>query len=69
MPSAPKPLAIFVSAGVSEFVLTLSFLYLSAQFIILEKSPDISGFTVGTLPNMTFPLPPSIVIISPSLIS
>ena len=68
MPSAPNSLAILVSAGVSELVLTLSFLYLSAQIIILEKFPEISGLTVGTLPSITFPLPPSMVITSPSLI-
>ncbi len=32
------------------------------------KYPEISGWTVGTNPFITFPLPPSIVIISPSLI-
>ena len=35
---------------------------------LLEKSPDKSGLTVGTLPSITFPLPPSMVIMSPSLI-
>ena len=67
MPSAPKSLAIFVSAGVSEFALTLSFLYRFAHFINLEKSPDISGLTVATFPNITFPALPSIVMMSPSL--
>ena len=36
--------------------------------IIVEKYPEISGWTVGTNPFITFPLPPSMVIISPSLI-
>ena len=69
MPSAPNSLATFVSVGVSALVLTRSFLYLSTHFINFEKSPEISGLTVGTLPSITFPLPPSIVIISPSFIS
>ena len=69
IPSAPKSLAILVSKGVSEFVLTLSFLMLSAHPINLEKSPEISGFTVGTFPKIILPVEPSIVIISPSLIS
>ena len=69
IPSAPKSLAVFVSCGVSELVLTFNFLILSAQLISLEKSPEISGFTVGTLPKITLPVEPSIVIISPSLIS
>ena len=34
----------------------------------VEKYPEISGCTVGTNPFITFPLLPSIVIISPSLI-
>ena len=69
MPSAPKSLAVFVSKGVSELVLTFNFLILSAQLINLEKSPDISGLTVGTLPKIILPVEPSIVIISPSFIS
>ena len=66
MPSAPKSLAVFVSKGVSEFVLILSFLNSSAQPNTLEKSTDISGLTVGISPKIIFPLEPSIVIISPS---
>ena len=69
MPSAPKSLAIFVSNGVSELVLILSFLNLSAQFITFKKSPVISGFIVSTFPKMILPVAPSIVIKSPSLIS
>ena len=38
------------------------------HIINLEKSLDISGSTVGTLPKIISPLVPSIVIISPSLI-
>ena len=50
IPSAPKSLAVFVSNGVSEFVLTFNFLKLSAQLINFEKSPEISGFIFGTSP-------------------
>ena len=69
IPSAPKSLAVLVSRGVSELVRTLSFLILSAQLINFEKSPDISGFIVGTVPKIILPVEPSIVIVSPSLIS
>ena len=69
MPSAPKSLAIFVSIGVSELLLTFNFLYLSAQFISFEKFPEISGLTVGTSPKIILPVEPSIVITSPSFIS
>ena len=69
IPSAPNSLAIFVSNGVSELVLTFSFLYLSAHPINFEKSPDISGLTVCTSPNIILPVDPSIVITSPSLTS
>ena len=58
-----------MSRGVSELVRTLSFLILSAQLINFEKSPDISGFIVGTVPKIILPVEPSIVIVSPSLIS
>ena len=69
IPSAPKSLAVLVSSGVSELVLIFNFLILSAQFINFEKSPEISGFTVGTVPKITLPEEPSIVIVSPSLTS
>ena len=42
---------------------------LSAQDINFEKSLEISGFIVATLPEIILPVEPSIVIISPSLIS
>ena len=61
--------AVFVSNGVSEFVLTFNFLILSAQLINFEKSPEISGFTVGTVPKIILPVEPSMVIVSPSLTS
>ena len=67
IPSAPKSLATLLSRGVSEFVLTFNFLKLSAQLIIFEKSPEISGLTVLTSPRIILPVEPSIVIISPSL--
>ena len=69
IPSAPKSLAVLVSKGVSEFVLTFNFLTLSAHPINFEKSPEISGFTVGTSPRIILPVEPSMVIISPSLTS
>ena len=69
MPSAPKSLAVFVSIGVSEFALTFNFLNPSAQFIIFENSPEISGFTVETSPRIILPVEPSMVIMSPSLTS
>ena len=69
IPSAPKSLAVFVSSGVSELVLTFNFLKLSAQLINFEKSPEISGLTVGTSPRIILPVEPSIVIICPSLTS
>ena len=67
IPSAPNSLATFVSRGVSAFVLTFILLVLSAQDIIFEKSPEISGLIVLTSPNITSPHEPSIVITSPSL--
>ena len=69
MPSAPKSFAVLVSFGVSELVLTFNFLKLSAHDINFEKSPEISGFTVATLPDIILPVDPSIVITSPSFIS
>ena len=67
IPSAPNSLAVFVSRGVSELALTFNFLTSSAQLINLEKSPEISGLIVGTLPRIILPVEPSIVIMSPSL--
>jgi hypothetical protein len=58
-----------IFCGVSELVLTFNFLKLSAQLINFEKSPEISGLTVGTSPKIILPVEPSIVIISPSLTS
>jgi hypothetical protein len=69
IPSAPKPLAVLVSSGVSELVLTFNFLKPSAQLISFEKSPEISGLTVATSPKIILPVDPSIVMISPSLTS
>ena len=67
IPSAPNSRATFVSNGVSAFVLTCIFLILSAQDMIVEKSPEMSGLIVFTSPDITSPLEPSMVIISPSL--
>ena len=65
----PKSRAVLVSSGVSELVLTFNFLKPSAQLISFEKSPEISGLTVGTSPKIILPVEPSIVIISPSFTS
>ena len=58
-----------MSIGVSELALTFNFLNVSAQLINFEKSPEISGLTVGTSPKIILPVDPSIVITSPSLTS
>ena len=64
--SAPNSLALAASVGVSALVLTFNFLYLSAQAIILQKSPETLASTVGIAPSYIFPVVPSIEIISPS---
>ena len=58
-----KIFCCFVSFGVSELVLIFNFLKLSAHDINFEKSPEISGLTVATLPEIILPVDPSIVII------
>ena len=47
IPSAPNSLALAASVGVSALVLTFNFLYLSAQAMILQKSPETVASTVG----------------------
>ena len=66
IPSAPNSFATITSAGVSALALTFIFLTLSAHSINLAKPPETSGSIVGTLPSITSPLPPSIVIRSPA---
>ena len=51
IPSAPNSLALAASVGVSALVLTFNFLYLSAQAIILQKSPETLASTVGIAPS------------------
>ena len=66
MPSAPNSLATLVSFSVSALVLIFNFLNSPDQFMIVEKYLEILGCTVGTVPSITSPLVPSIVIVSPS---
>jgi len=51
IPSAPNSLALAASVGVSALVLTFNFLYLSAQAMILQKSPETLASTVGMAPS------------------
>ena len=69
IPSAPNSRALAESSGVSAFVRTFSRRIPSAQPRIEEKSSLICGGTSGTAPTITSPVPPSIVIVSPSFSS
>ena len=69
MPSAPNSRALAASAGLSAFVRTLSRRIPSAHSRTAEKSSLICGGTSGTEPTITSPVPPSIVIVSPSFSS
>ena len=66
MPSAPNCRAILASRGMSALVRTPSVRTSSAHFMSVPKSPLTSGSLVGTLPRMTRPVPPSMVMKSPS---
>ena len=66
MPSAPRPRARIASAGLSAFARTFSRRSSSAQPRIVSKSSFISGGTSSIAPTNTSPVPPSIVITSPS---
>ena len=66
MPSAPNSRALAASAGVSAFVRTFSRRIASAHSRIETKSSFSCGATSGTEPTITSPVPPSIVIMSPS---
>ena len=65
MPSAPNLIAARASAGVSAFTRTLSSRKPSAHFIMVANSPAKTGSSIGTLPASTWPVPPSMVSVSP----
>ena len=69
IPSAPNSRALAASSGLSAFVRTLSRRIPSAHSSTAEKSSLICGGTSGTEPTITSPVPPSIVIVSPSFSS
>ena len=67
MPSAPNSRALAASSGVSAFARTRSRRSSSAQSRIVPKFSSIAGGTSRTGPTITRPVPPSIVITSPTL--
>ena len=67
MPSAPNFTASRASAGVSALARTPSVRTLSAQPISVPNSPDSAGSIIGTRPASTWPVEPSMVMISPRL--
>ena len=67
IPCAPNSRARAASSGLSAFARTFSRRNSSAQPRIVSKSSLICGGTSGTSPMNTRPVPPSIVITSPSL--
>ena len=67
MPSAPNSRAWLASRGVSALARTPSVRALSAQPMMVAKSPDSSGWRIFTRPLSTSPLPPSTVMMSPFL--
>ena len=67
MPSAPNLTATRASAGVSALARTPSLRTLSAQPISVPNSPDSAGSIIGTRPASTWPVEPSMVMISPRL--
>ncbi len=67
MPSAPKRLAVRASVGVSALARTPVVRTLSAHPMSVAKSPDSSGWMVGTDPSMTSPVEPLMVMVSPAL--
>ena len=66
MPSQPKLRAVDASSGVSALARTLSVRISSTHSISLPKSPVSSGWIFGTSPFITWPVEPSMVIVSPS---
>ena len=69
IPSAPNSRALAASSGLSAFVRTRRRRIPSAHSSTAEKSSLICGGTSGTEPTITSPVPPSIVIVSPSFSS
>ncbi len=65
-PWAPNSRAFAASSGLSAFAHTWSRRTSSAHSRIVSKSSLIRGGTRSTSPTMTRPVPPSIVIVSPS---
>ena len=65
MPSAPKFLAVFASSGVSALARTFMRRTPSAQPIRVANSPESSGSSIFTEPCSTWPVEPSMVIVSP----
>ena len=66
IPSAPNSRALAESSGLSAFVRTFRRRMPSAHSRIAAKSSFSCGGTSGTAPTITSPVPPSIVIVSPS---
>ena len=66
IPSAPSSRALAASPGVSALARTRSRRTSSAQPVIVSKSSFSCAGTSGTAPSITSPVPPSIVIWSPS---
>ena len=64
IPSAPNSRAFAASSGVSAFARTFRRRKPSAQSRIVSKSSLMCGGTRSTVPRMTWPVPPSIVIVS-----
>ena len=65
MPSAPKSRAVRASSGVSALARTPMRRRPSAQAISVAKSPESSGLMVATSPFITWPVEPSMVMMSP----
>ena len=66
MPSAPNLRAVSASTRVSALVRTFMRRSLSAQPIMVAKSPESCGCTVAISPTITSPVPPSSVMTSPA---
>ena len=66
IPWAPSSRALAASSGVSALACTRRRRSSSAHWRIVWKSSLICGGTSGASPSMTRPVPPSIVITSPS---
>ena len=67
MPCAPNSRAFSASAGLSALVRIFKVRLLSAQVMSVAKSPVMLGAIVSTLPIITSPVVPLIVMKSPAL--